>query len=288
MKATPRLALLFALLPLLGLGCLRDPRPAPIPVTKSAAPVAGVARSYGWARPSEKPAASTRYRLKMPQTATALPASVDLRSKDVPIYDQGQLGSCTAHGWAAAVEFRDKNRIVAPAPVSALDRFLIYIHVKPKPVPPKADYFQPSRLFIYYAERSIDGTIGQDAGAAVADGAKVVSTLGTPPESDWPYSIGRFAQRPPAKAYADAKLHVSPEPSSLDTSDLDEVRTALANGHPVVFGFDVYSSFEDVGSDGVYQPRGGNVGGHCVAAVGYDDKNQYVIVRNSWGHELGR
>jgi hypothetical protein len=36
---------------------------------------------------------------------SALPAQVDLRSKCPAVYDQGQLGSCTANGIAGAIEF---------------------------------------------------------------------------------------------------------------------------------------------------------------------------------------
>ena len=40
--------------------------------------------------------------LRYPQ---GLPTSVDLRSECPPVYDQGQLGSCTANGIAGAIEF---------------------------------------------------------------------------------------------------------------------------------------------------------------------------------------
>jgi C1A family cysteine protease len=35
------------------------------------------------------------------------------------------------------------------------------------------------------------------------------------------------------------------------------------------------------------QPGEQVVGGHAVLAVGYDDKNQWFIVRNSWGVDWG-
>ena len=40
---------------------------------------------------------------------TKIPASVDLRPKMPPVYDQGQLGSCTANALAAAYEYCDNN-----------------------------------------------------------------------------------------------------------------------------------------------------------------------------------
>ena len=31
----------------------------------------------------------------------------------------------------------------------------------------------------------------------------------------------------------------------------------------------------------------GTVGGHAVLAIGYDDANQWLLVRNSWGPQWG-
>src|SRR5947209_1398220 len=63
--------------------------------------------------------------------AAPLPPSVDLRTACPPVYDQGQLGSCTANAIAAALEFdRMKQKL--------------------------DDVFVPSRLFIYYNERVIE------------------------------------------------------------------------------------------------------------------------------------
>src|SRR3954465_11669223 len=66
----------------------------------------------------------------------------------------------------------------------------------------------------------------------------------------------------------------------------------LAQGYPFVFGFSVYESFmsPDVAKTGKVPlpPRGEQlVGGHAVLAVGYDDRIQRFIVRNSWGTKWG-
>ena len=39
------------------------------------------------------------------ELAGALPAKADLREQCPPVYDQGQLGSCTANAIAAAIQF---------------------------------------------------------------------------------------------------------------------------------------------------------------------------------------
>ena len=244
------------------------------------------ARQYGWKRPQRAPPSSLRFNLRNKVRATN-PTKVDLRPKDGPIENQGPLGSCTSFGWGGATRFADHNAPVATPKLSLLDQILIALHLKAMPKPVTPTDVAPSHLFIYFNERELEGTTGDDAGASVSDGAKVISTLGVPPESSWSYDVSMYASRPSAEAYALAKQHVYPAPASVDNSSHDEVRTALANGHPVVFGFDVYASFESIGTDGVYAPSGGYQGGHCVCAVGYDDELKLIIVRNSWGTDWG-
>ena len=61
---------------------------------------------------------------------------------------------------------------------------------------------------------------------------------------------------------------------------------------PFVFGFTVYESLESVtvAKTGIVPIPGASersVGGHAVLAVGYDDRKEHVIVRNSWGAGWG-
>jgi C1A family cysteine protease len=66
------------------------------------------------------------------------------------------------------------------------------------------------------------------------------------------------------------------------------MKTCLASGFPIVVGIAVYSSFESgtVAKTGVVPMPKSNeecLGGHAVVCVGYDDKAQTWIMRNSWG-----
>ncbi|RSL16572.1 xylellain [Edaphobacter aggregans] len=193
------------------------------------------------------------------------PKSVDLRKQCPPVYDQGQLGSCTANAIAAAIEF---DQIKA-----------------------SLTEFTPSRLFIYYNERSMEGTINSDAGAQIRDGIKSVATLGAPPESDWPYNIAKFTQKPPNAAYTDAKQHLVVLYQRL-IQELNTLKGCLASGFPFVFGFTCYESFESkaVAKSGILPMPGSGekvVGGHAVVCVGYDDASRMFWVRNSWGKSWG-
>lgn len=217
------------------------------------------AHRYGWMPdlPDQRDflyAAPSRYQQN-------LPSSVNLSDKCPPIYDQGQLGSCTANAIAAAIEFDQKKKFV------------------------------PSRLFIYYNERDMEGTIRSDSGAQIRDGIKSVATLGAPPEKDWPYEIGKFEDKPPSKAFKDAQKDLVTLYQRL-IQDLNTMKGCLASGYPFVFGFTVYSSFEGskVAKTGIVPMPASDeksIGGHAVMAVGYDDDSREFLVRNSWGTDWG-
>lgn len=191
-----------------------------------------------------------------------LPASVDLRSKMPPVYDQGNLGSCTANALAGCLEYEDGNK------------------------------FQPSRLFIYYNERVIEHDVKDDAGAELSDGIKTLETYGACPESMWPYDITKFTNKPTKDCYTTAlktkALNVTNIPQ-----DVTSMKTSLVNNFPFVVGIAVYASFESskVASTGIVPMPDVNkeqlLGGHAVLVVGYDDVKQWWIMRNSWGPSWG-
>jgi len=220
-------------------------------------------KRYGWV--PDLPDARD-YMFAAPEATLAnLPRQVDLRAKCPPVYDQGKLGSCTANAIGASFEFAQMKEEMAA--------------------------FTPSRLFIYYNERKIEGTIGQDSGAMIRDGIKSVQQLGVCPEDTWAYDIARFADEPPAQAYTEATGHQATVYRRV-LPVLHQMQGALAAGIPFVFGFSVYESFEgqDVASIGkVPLPTRKErlLGGHAVLAVGYDDDAQRFIVRNSWGDGWG-
>jgi len=195
----------------------------------------------------------------------ALPPFIDLRAQCPAVYDQGMLGSCTANAIGGAIEFDRLKQSLAD--------------------------FVPSRLFIYYNERVIEGTVNLDSGAMIRDGIKSVASQGVCPEPEWPYVIELFAEKPSAMAYKDAESDRAVSYQSL-IQDLNQMRGCLASGYPFIFGFTVYESFESpvvaqTGHVPMPGPTERAVGGHAVLAVGYDDESQTFLVRNSWGTGWG-
>ncbi|MGZ3625084.1 MAG: peptidase, partial [Ktedonobacteraceae bacterium] len=96
-----------------------------------------------------------------------LPTNIDLTTACPPVYDQGQLGSCTANAIGGAIQFEQMKQHLT-------------------------EIFTPSRLFIYYNERDMEGTVNSDSGAQIRDGMKSVGSLGVCPEDMWPYIIANY------------------------------------------------------------------------------------------------
>jgi C1A family cysteine protease len=150
----------------------------------------------------------------------------------------------------------------------------------------------PSRLFIYFNERVMERTVDTDSGAMIRDGMKSVSKVGVCPETLWPYDIAKFRDKPSDKCYTEAEKNQAIVYRRA-LQNLHQLQGSLASGTPVVFGFSVYETFEgsEVARTGVMpmpKRREQLLGGHAVLAVGYDDRSERFIVRNSWGPKWGQ
>jgi C1A family cysteine protease len=198
------------------------------------------------------------YRYSITQKAS--PNLVDLRPYCSPIENQGSLGSCTGQAIAGAIELLNKR------------------NGKPTDV---------SRLFIYYYERLLLGTVDYDSGAYIRDGIKATNHYGASLESLWPHDIRKFKHEPITEAKNDA-LNRKVTRYERVTS-FDGCIDALNNGYPVIMGFHVYTSFmsASVARTGVMPypntRREKLLGGHAVLLVGYDKRKKVFIARNSWG-----
>jgi C1A family cysteine protease len=219
---------------------------------------------YGWL--PDLPDQRDHFYAALPGAIVPVPNIIDLRTQCPPVYDQGQLGSCTANAIAAAIQFDQMKQKLT-------------------------QIFTPSRLFIYYNERAIEHTVASDSGAQIRDGIKSVGKQGDCPETEWPYVIAKFKTKPPAKCYSDALKYKAVLYQRL-TPVLSQLKGCLASGCPFVFGFTVYESFESAqvaktGHASLPKSNEQTVGGHAVMCVGYDDAKQWFIVRNSWGPKWG-
>jgi len=186
---------------------------------------------------------------------------VDLRSKVKIMYDQGNIGSCTANA-------------------------LCYAYVYDAPT------FSPSRLFLYYNERFLDGDVPIDAGSTLSQGIHALETYGVCKEATWSYNTNNIAVKPSKQAYVEGvKNEVIMASRVLQT--MQSMKGCLTSGYPFVVGFEVYSSFESaaVASTGmVPMPNTATeqlLGGHACICLGYDDSKGVWIMQNSWGTGWG-
>lgn len=217
---------------------------------------------YGW-RPSYPDHRDLVYQLPH---GLNLPSSVDLRSYCPDVYDQGNLGSCTANAISGAIQTTEN--IIGKTP-----------------------QFSPSRLFIYYNERSIEGTVNSDSGAMIRDGMKSIAKQGVCDEALWPYIVNKFKAKPNLKCYQDALSKMIHKYENVPQTQTG-IMSALAQNKPVIFGTAIYESFETslVANTGMvpYPSKSERLlGGHALCIVGYLSDKQLFIVRNSWGSSWG-
>lgn len=217
------------------------------------------------------------------RNSNALPASVDLRKWCSPIEDQGSIGSCTAHAGTAMYEYFERRAY--------------------------GKHINASRLFLYKVTRNLLNWQG-DQGAYLRTTMGAMAMFGLVPEKYWPYREGEFNAEPNAFHYSFAKNYQSLvyyrlDEASLTTNDLlQRIKEHLAMGLPSMFGFTCFSSLQlqQVSANGRIpfpSSNEGDIGGHAVLAVGYDDSIQVIhpttgkktvgaiLIQNSWGTAWG-
>lgn len=181
------------------------------------------------------------------------------------VYDQLDLGSCTAQAVCGA-----------------------YAYLSERNGRPDLD---PSRLFLYFNSRVIEGTEGYDSGAMIRDVIKSAVTDGVCHELQWPYLVRRFKDIPSGEAYGHAIQHKTLSYARISAS-VAQMRGMLAQGFPFIFGLTLFNSFmsDEVAKSGMVpfpEPGEPLIGGHAMLAVGYDNYARCFLVRNSWSSGWG-
>lgn len=221
-------------------------------------------RKYGWTR---EPLNPNKILMGITAPITGLPTQVDLSVVFPPCYDQKSTSSCTGNAIAGAIKYAEIK----------CGNF---------------ESINPSRLFIYYNERLLEGSTDQDCGGIIHDGIKACNIYGVVDESYWKFSETHVTEQPSEEAYSQATKEKIKNYVAIDNTNITNIKACLAHGYPIVFGFTVFESFEseEVAKTGIMTLpylHEQSVGGHAVLVVGYDDTKEAVLVRNSWGTSWG-
>ncbi len=158
-----------------------------------------------------------------------------------------------------------------------------------------------SKLFLYKVTRNrlhkrlrVTGDTGADLRCTL----KVLVQFGVPPEVHWPYDVDKFDEEPSqfsyglAKPLAGVRYFRLDEPNREGTATWEAVKSLLAAGFPIAFGFPVPASLT-ADADIPYRPDLDSIrGGQAAVAVGYQNhhfgRGQHaLLIRNSWGSQWG-
>jgi C1A family cysteine protease len=205
-----------------------------------------------------------------------LPKSVDLRSFNRDVEDQGERGSCGAHALTNCIELMTQRM---------------------------GTYENLSREFAYYIARESSGDLGKD-GTTLRDALKMAQNVGISLESDWPYSEANDSKKPSPKAYASAALRTVTSYEQVPVvlnhpgNTIVNLQVAVAKGLPVIIAAAVSNKFVELQGPMLTHAKkynGLNGAGskskdfncnHAMLIVGYHETLGF-IVENSWGTGWG-
>ncbi len=191
--------------------------------------------------------------------------SVDLRGKFAAVRNQGPQGCCASFAVASVIEaLRNEKEHYSPA-------------------------------FLYWNAREAEGTTGVDSGSSIYAVIKAATSKGDCPEQLMPYDPAIYNLPPDEKAIAAAAACRVKQAMTVAPT-VEAMRSALADGYPVIIAARIFDSFSDTRGGFVRRPsrkevqageRSDGHGFHAMVVCGYSDREKVFVVRNSWGKRFG-
>jgi hypothetical protein len=187
-------------------------------------------------------------------------------------HDQGSEGSCVGHG---TVMERAVTNLAQARAAAAIDT-----HRRYDPI------WQWNQAKI--VDEWSDTNPGDNNGTSVHAGYDVARNDGVVPV--WTMKLVNNIPTPVGEK---AVLPADGVSANYWATDVDQMRSAIANGNPVTIGINWYTAFDKpqltayrtyfAATDG--QSLGAIRGGHCVCIYGASDRKQAFKLKNSWGHD---
>lgn len=199
--------------------------------------------------------------------------SLDLRDNFREIQDQGSQGSCLAFALTSIFEYvmRSNNR--------------------------RKEY-DLSEAFLYYNARKLDPNNSEkiDSGSRFKPAIDSLCQYGIAVEALCRYDENSYDIEPSSEAYEDAKTRLLRKAVNVSHKVAD-IKSALEDGYPIAASFTLCPSFSKISRGFVPMPTSEEIeavkayssgdhskhSSHAMVIVGFDDKIQCFLVRNSWG-----
>ncbi|MBD5350412.1 MAG: hypothetical protein HDR89_05980 [Bacteroides sp.] len=191
--------------------------------------------------------------------------SVDLRSRFAKVRDQGVQGCCASFAVASVIEALTGSE----------------------------EYYSPA--FLYWNARVRLGDTSVDSGATIYTVLKGAMEQGDCLEDLMPYNAAVYNVPPGEAAVAEALKCRVAEAKTVEPTR-DDIRSALADGYPVIVAARIFDSFSETRGGFVRRPskkeesdggRADGHGNHALVVCGYSDDEKVFVVRNSWGRSFG-
>jgi C1A family cysteine protease len=207
-------------------------------------------------------------------TNQSRPASVDWREYCLPVQDQQDLGTSSAHACVGLCQYFQRRAT--------------------------GQAIAPSRLFLHANALRLSGCEGARGGAGLRITFKAAIQFGLPPERFWPYEPAALGRVPDPYLYAfntefrDLRYVRVDAAMQSGAQSLESLRSLLAAGFVCALGFGVPSSLTN-DPEIPFPSRFDSIRtGQAVTAVGYDDDLRIrssrgaLLIRSSWGAKWGQ